>query len=218
MKIDLPVIVPKDIKPGWEGHFELFSWYTSLINIPVNVFMVTTLKDNGAANVQLNAWGMIIGSGKEPKFILQVGIESDTYKLIEKTKEFVISIPSYNLKDKLYNAAKHYEEDTDEVLASGFNHEPSSVIKTPGIKECFAHYECVLDWMRTVEDDNKINALVQGKIVNAKVEEDCFGDTNKETFLKTSPAYMIYEPYYHASRTIGNNGGLCRLNTEDINN
>ena len=72
MKIDFPVYPPKDVKPGWEGQFQVFSWYNFVINIPTSVYIITTRKENGLPNAQLNAWGMLLGSGKEPKFLLQL--------------------------------------------------------------------------------------------------------------------------------------------------
>jgi hypothetical protein len=71
MKIDLPVIPPADIQQGWDGQFQVFSWYNFVLNIPTAVFIVTTQKENGLPNAQLNAWGMLLGSGREPKVTVQ---------------------------------------------------------------------------------------------------------------------------------------------------
>ena len=136
MKINLPVAPPADVKQGWEGQFEVFSWYNFVLNVPTNVFLVTTLKENGLSNVQLNAWGMLIGSGTEPKFILQVMKNADTLRLIERNREFVINLPSHDLRDRLLKAAEHFDAETDEIPAAGFTVERAGLVKAPRIREC----------------------------------------------------------------------------------
>src|SRR4030042_5548545 len=117
MKHELPVVQPEGIKELWESQFKVFSWYHFVIDLPAPVFIVTTLKENGLANAQLSAWGMMAGSGKEPKFILQVHNYTDSRKLIEKTGEFVINFPGISLKDKFMKTTGHFDKDTDEIIA-----------------------------------------------------------------------------------------------------
>ncbi|MFZ5354503.1 MAG: flavin reductase family protein [Bacillota bacterium] len=216
MKIDLPVSAPKDIVQGWEGQFKVFSWYHFITNVPKNIFLVTTLKENGKANIQLNAWGMLLGSGDEPKFVMQIMKNSDTYRLIDKNKEFVINIPAYDIKDKLLSAAVHYSDDTDEITASGFTHEESKYVKVPRVKECFSHYECILDWMKDVETDKVVNVLVQGSIVNAVIDDTVLGNSIKEMHESCSLVYRCTEFYNHAEKRFTQDGVFCRLNTQDM--
>ncbi len=193
MKYELPVIPPEGTKNLWEGQFTVFSWYHFVINIPAPVFMVTTLKENGLANAQLSAWGMMGGSGKEPKFILQVHNHTETRQLIEKTKEFVINYPGVALKDKFMKTINRFDVSTDEIIASGLQHEPSVIVKTPGVKECFANLECTLDWIRDVESENKISSLVQGSIVHAVISEEVLVDDIRISNEKRAWVYDIQE-------------------------
>ena len=156
------------------------------MNVPTPVFLVTTRKENGLSNVQLNAWGMLIGSGTEPKFILQVMNNSDTLRLIERNKEFVINLPSYSLKERLLKAAEHFDAETDEIAAAGFTAENAGLIKAPRIRECFAHYECVLDWVKPVEEKVRVNTLVQGSVVRAAIDEEYLADDMRRSIPPTS--------------------------------
>lgn len=216
MKIDLPVVPPAEIKQGWEGQFAVFPWYNFVLNVPTNVFLVTTLKENGLSNVQLNAWGMLIGSGAEPKFILQVMNNSDTLRLIERHGEFVINLPGYDLKDRLLKAAEHFGAETDEISAAGFTAEKAALVKAPRIRECFAHYECVLDWTRPVEEEAPINTLVQGSVIGASVDETCLANDAVESYRRRGLVYHFSEFYHHASRSCGGGGGFCRLDVESF--
>ena len=214
MKIDLPIVPPSDVKQGWEGQFQVFSWYNFVINVPTSVFMVTTLKENGLSNVQLNAWGMLIGSGIEPKYILQVMNNSDTLRLIKENKEFVINLPTYDLKEKFLNTSKHFEDETDEIIASGLTPEESTKVAAPRIKECYAHLECIFDWAKEVEDEVKVNTLIQGKVVSATVDDDYLLDDMRKTYGKRLIPYHFSEFYNHSSKKCTGEGGFCTLETD----
>lgn len=142
MKKKLPLMPPKGIKETWEGQFSVFSWYNFVLNVPSAVFIVTTLKENGHANAQLNAWGMMIGSGKEQKFLL---------------------------------------------------HEEPGIVRVPRVKECFAHLECKLDWIKNVESEEKVNALIQGSIVSAAIDEAVLSNDMKESYAKRGFVFLLPE-------------------------
>ena len=145
------------------------------------------------ANAQLNAWGLMVGSGQEPKFILQVLNNSDTYRLIDKNQEFVVSYLSMQSKEKFMKTINHYDDGIDEIVASNLTHEASKVLKTPRIKEGFAHFECKLDWMKDVEDGVKVNVLIQGSIVNAAIDEAVLSDDIQESYKKRNFVFDIQE-------------------------
>lgn len=193
MKVELPVQVPDWIKESWEGQFEVFPWYYFAIDLPSPIFIITTLKENGLANAQLSTWGMIAGSGNEPKFILMVHNYTDTRKLIEKTGEFVINFPGINLKNEFMNTVKPFDNATDEILASGLQHDKSINVSAPRIKECFAHFECKLDWIQDIERITKSTSLVQGSIVHAAIEENVLSDDLKTTCNKRKWVFNVHE-------------------------
>ncbi|HYF83899.1 MAG TPA: flavin reductase family protein [Clostridia bacterium] len=193
MKMELPVQAPDWIKESWEGQFEVFPWYYFAIDLPSPIFIVTTLKENGLANAQLSTWGMIAGSGNEPKFILMVHNYTETRKLIEKTGEFVINFPDISLKDKFRNTISRFDNDTDEILASGLQHDASAKVKPLRVKECFAHFECKLDWIQDIEKVTKSTSLVQGSIVHAAIEENVLSDDLKTTCENRKWVFSVHE-------------------------
>lgn len=193
MKIELPVIAPSHIKEQWESQFSVFSYYSFVIDVPAPVFIITTLKENGLANAALSAWGMMAGSGKEPKFILQVHNYTESRKLIEQNGEFVINYPSMPLYMEMRNTVNHFDDNTDEILASGFNHEPSLLVKPPRVAECFACLECRVDWMRDIETENKVSTLIQGAIVHAAIDKSVSCDSLKEAHERRQWAFDIQE-------------------------
>lgn len=216
MKIDLPVIPPADIQQGWDGQFRVFSWYNFVLNIPTPVFIITTQKENGLPNAQLNAWGMLLGSGKEPKFMLQLMNTSDTLRLIRLNREFVVNFPSYELHQQFMKTTAHYSDEVDEITASGLTPEPCNVVSVQRLQECYAHYECVLDWLKEVETENPVNTLVMGSVVHAAVDEEYLLPEIKTSFTKRAIPYHFAEFYSHQNKRCsgGEASGFCQL---DVN-
>ena len=216
MKIDLPLTPPADVQQGWGGQFAIFSWYNFVLNVPTALYVVTTLKENGLPNAQLNAWGLLLGSGSEPKFMLQLINSSDTLRLIEAHKEFVVNLPDYDLKELFVRTTEHYGDEVDEITASGLTPEPSSAVSAPRVRECYAHYECVLDWLRPVETQSPVNTLVMGSVVHAAVDEDYLLPDVKASFAKRAIPYHFSEFYNHREKRCSGGGesGFCRLDVE----
>lgn len=193
MRIELPVNPPVNIKEQWEGQFSVFSYYAFTIDVPYPVFIVTTLKENGLANASLSAWGMAAGSGNEPKFILQVHNYTETRRLIERNGEFVVNYPSMALHREALKTVTHYDEGTDELLASGLHHEPSRLVKPPRVAECFACLECRVEWLRDIESDKKVSTLVQAAVVHAAIDESVAADSLRESHRRRQWIFDIQE-------------------------
>jgi flavin reductase (DIM6/NTAB) family NADH-FMN oxidoreductase RutF len=217
MKIELPVNPPEHIKEQWEGQFSVFSPYAFMIDVPMPVFIVTTLKGNGLANAALSAWGMMAGSGKEPKFILQVHNYTESRKLIEQNGEFVVNYPSIELYREMRKTVDRYDGDTDEILASGLHHDPSAVVKAPRVAECFASLECRVEWMRDVETENKVSTLVQAAIVHASIDEAVACDSLKESHGRRHWAFDIQETINPANGAF-DGGVFAQLDLENVVN
>lgn len=216
MKIDLPVKPPDDVKPGWPEQFRLFSWLWAVIGMPTALFMITTLKENGLPNVQLNCWGLQLGSGVEPKFLFSDISAHDTCRLAKTQGEFVVNFGSQDILDRMMRTIDKYADDVDEVAASGLTPERSVVVKAPRIKECFAHLECTVDWIKDVETHAKVNSLILGSIVSASIEERAISGTPFEAWVRRALPFYIPEHYDHLTRTVASDGyytglDLCPL-------
>jgi flavin reductase (DIM6/NTAB) family NADH-FMN oxidoreductase RutF len=205
---------PPHLKEQWDGQFSVFSYYTFVIDVPAPLFIVTTLKENGLANAALSAWGMMAGSGKEPKFLLQVHNYTESRRLIGQNGEFVINYPSIALYRQMRNTVNRYDDQTDEILASGLSHEPSAAVKPPRIAECFACLECRVDWMRDIETEAKVSTLVQAAVVHAAIDGETARDSQKESL-------GLRRFSFHASETInpitgaGDGGLFAALDLEN---
>ena len=215
MKLELPVLPPEHIKEYWEGQFSVFSWYNFVINVPSPVFIITTLKENGLANAALSAWGMMAGSGCEPKFILQVHNYTESRKLIEKNGEFVINYPSLQLQEQFKRTVQKFDDSADEILASGLTHEPSVVVAAPRVAECFACLECKVDWIRDIETQVKTTTLVQASIVHASIDEAVLDDDLVRTHKLRSWVFHIQESINPKSGIANQSGVFTNLDFDN---
>lgn len=97
----------------------------------------------------------------------------------------MVNIPTEDIAGKILKAAlitvNPCLPGVNEIEKAGLTPIPSEKVKPPRIKECVAHYECVLDWYR--------EALIVGKTVAVSVDESLIGgrDSRKMMFIVEDP-------------------------------
>jgi len=86
----------------------------------------------------------------------------------------VINIPTEDIVREVLKAAmitvKPCPPGLSEVERAGLTAIPSEKVRPPGIGECIAHYECVLDWRR--------GDLIVGRVVAASADESLMDGTD----------------------------------------
>lgn len=65
-----------------------------------------------------------------------------SYKMIEKSGECVINIPTVDLIDKIIGIGNSTGEQLDKFSHFELTREKSELVKSPGIKECYGNIEC----------------------------------------------------------------------------
>jgi flavin reductase (DIM6/NTAB) family NADH-FMN oxidoreductase RutF len=148
--------------------------------------------------------------------MLQLMNNSDTLRLIRADKEFVVNFPDYMLRQRFTKTATHYPYEVDEIIASGLTPEPYRVVSAPRVKECYARYERVLEWLREVETEKPVNAVVVGSVVHAAVDEEYLLPEARASFIKRAIPYPFGEFYNHREKRCsgGEGSGFCQLNVE----
>jgi flavin reductase (DIM6/NTAB) family NADH-FMN oxidoreductase RutF len=128
----------------------------------------------------------------------------------------VVNFPGYELKQQFLKTTTHYPNDVDEIAASGLTPEPCKIVSPPRVKECYAHYECVLDWFKAVETETPVNTLVMGKVVHAAVEEEYLLPEIRASFTKRAIPYHVAEfcNYQDKRCSEGEASGFCQLDVK----
>jgi flavin reductase (DIM6/NTAB) family NADH-FMN oxidoreductase RutF len=143
---------------------------TRLIN-PGGVILVSSCyKDK--ANIITLAWHTPIS--KDPAIVgIAVAKGHLSYELIQKSEEFIINIPDFNLLQQAVRCGSISGAKVDKFKEAGLTPEKAQrLIKTPRIKECIGHIECYLRDIKEIGD----HGLFLGEIIFACAEEGLFDE------------------------------------------
>ena len=141
---------------------------------PENFVFLISVDQNNKPSGMIVAWKTRI-SGTPPLYALALGKSSNSYKLIKKSKEFVIAVPNKDLKNAIEIFGYHHGTEIDKFKETKLTTIPSKKIKTPLIKEATICYECKL--VNTIKTGSC--NLVIGEVIAAHHNK------NKKTLLVT---------------------------------
>jgi len=133
---------------------------------PMPTILVTCNDEKGKTNIITIAWHTTI-SKKPPLYGISVAPGRYSYDLIKKSEEFVINFSSFNLVEKIHFCGTHSGRKTDKINSTNLTLIDSEKIKTPSIKECYAHLECKLKNSIELGD----HCLFIGEVVNARADD-----------------------------------------------
>jgi len=103
------------------------------------VFITSALK--GKANIMPISWLMPVDFDP-PKIAVIIGDQSYTFKIISRTREFVINIPTADLIKKVMACGDCSGRNTNKFKKFKLTPLPSKIVKAPGIHECPVNIEC----------------------------------------------------------------------------
>ena len=165
---------------------------------PFPVVLVSTLSKTGVPDVAPYGMHMPI-SFKPPIVTLGIVKSRKTYKNIVNTKEFVVNVPPDKLVDKINKAAWACPSKINKFKKAGLTQTPSVKVKAPSVKECKVHFECRLDWVRTVGDHD----IIAGRVVAITVDEDLAKAPLEKLKQKMKPIFYGAKRYYALGKFLG---------------
>lgn len=119
---------------------------------PGPVVMVTTaLKEK--ANIMSMAWHMMV-EFEPPLIACVISNRNYSFKLLQKTKECVINIPTVELASKVVGIGSTSGSKVDKFKKFHLSQEAASQVKVPMISECYAQLECIVIDMKMVTKYN----------------------------------------------------------------
>lgn len=149
---------------------------------PRNVVMVTCADEAGKSNIVTLAWSMPT-SFDPPLVAISVAPQRYSHKLIEKTGEFVVNVPTIEIARETLFCGRVSGRSHDKFKEAPLTALPAKRVKAPLIKECIAHLECKLVQRMTTGD----HTIFIGKVLAAWVNEGAFD--NK---FNPSKAKLLY--------------------------
>jgi flavin reductase (DIM6/NTAB) family NADH-FMN oxidoreductase RutF len=146
MKREIEIAQPEYLVEDWPGKYEIFSWLEYVVSVPNPIFIVTTRKANGAANANLNSWGLLIGEKGNYSSLLALLDNSHTYANILREGEWCVGYPSFENYPQCFETIRCNAPDNDEITEAGFTIEPAKTVQAARIRECPVSLECRLAW------------------------------------------------------------------------
>lgn len=157
-------------------------WFKVLAPRPV--VLITTVNAKGVSNAAPFSFVMPVSC--QPALVAFASSpKHHTAKNILQTKEFVVNIPSCEIVRQLWICADGFPEGVSETKKAKLSEEKSSQVKSPRIKECFAHFECNLFRKYRLGD----HLLIIGLVVKADIRDDLMAEGK---FLITKANTLIH--------------------------
>lgn len=138
---------------------------------PMHIVLVSCVGKRGRPNIITLAWAMPT-SINPPLVAVSIAPRRHSYLLIEKTKEFVVNIPTMDILNETLFCGRKSGKYYDKFKETGLTASRSRKVKTPIIKECVAHLECKLHSQLTTGD----HTIFVGEIVEAYADKEAFTD------------------------------------------
>jgi flavin reductase (DIM6/NTAB) family NADH-FMN oxidoreductase RutF len=145
--------------------------HASMLLHPMHTVLVTCKGKTGKPNIITLAWAMPT-SMNPPLIAISIAPRRHSHTLIERSKEFVVNIPTMDILDQTFFCGRKSGREHDKFKETGLTRARAKKLKTPIIKECVAHLECRLHSQHATGD----HTIFIGQIVEAYANEDVFLD------------------------------------------
>jgi len=149
----------------------------------MQTILVTCNDDAGKTNIITLAWHTPI-SRHPPLYGISIAPKRYSYKLIKKSKEFVINFIPYSLAKTAQFCGTHSGKSTEKLHKTKLTLAPSKKVSTPSIKEGYAHLECKLVRSAHIGD----HTLFVGEVIAVSADAKAF----KNELLKTGHIHPLY--------------------------
>lgn len=114
-----------------------------------------TVKVEDEINTMTIGWGTIGLIWNKPIFQVLVRGSRHTHELLEKSKEFTVSVPiNQDLKQALAFCGTNSGGDKNKLKECNLTAIPGKKVKTPIIGECKRHYECKIIATQKLIEEN----------------------------------------------------------------
>lgn len=134
--------------------------------------IIVSAEHGGTRGCMTCAWNMPLDYNPS-KIALVMSKESDTRKLLEKSKQFVIGIPGKAMKDKVLKIGSCHSGSVDKFADFGLGTSSAKTVKAPVPEGCLAYLECSLIDEPSIADKYD---LLLAEVKSAYAQDGVFED------------------------------------------
>ncbi len=147
--------------------------------VPRPIALVSTINADGKTN--LAPFSFFNGLSSTPPILgVSVGTKrgkiKDTWRNAEETGEFVVNVVTESITDPMVQASADYPPEVSEFGAAGLTPIPSDLVAPPRVKESPVHFECRLEGIVELGDEEVTTGLLLGRIVRIHVDDEIIPD------------------------------------------
>ncbi|MGA7298873.1 MAG: flavin reductase family protein [Candidatus Sulfotelmatobacter sp.] len=170
------IVSPSDI-----SHSELYGLLLNSV-APRPIAWVSTTSASGALNlapfsffncVCVDPPLLAFAPGLRPSKQAQAshGEPKDTLRNIRETREFVVNIVTYELREAMNSTSGEYDASVNEFELAKVTPEPSKIVRPPRVTESPVSFECKLHQILDFSPAPTSSSLVIGQIVSIHIND-----------------------------------------------
>jgi flavin reductase (DIM6/NTAB) family NADH-FMN oxidoreductase RutF len=169
------------VSPSDLSHSDLYSILLNSV-APRPIAWVSTISASGDLNLApfsffnavcvdppLLAFAPGLRRPKEPD--TSYGEAKDTLRNIRETREFVVNIVTYELREAMNLTSGEYEASVNEFELAKVTPQPSKIVRPPRVAESPVNFECKLHQILDFSQAPTGASLVIGKIVSIHIDD-----------------------------------------------
>ncbi|WBA42798.1 flavin reductase family protein [Hymenobacter canadensis] len=164
-------IVPSELSPT--------DWHPFMVGAvaPRPVAFVSTVATDGSVNLSPYSFFNCFGSNPpilafSPANRVRDNSQKHTLQNVREVAECVVHICDYAMVEQMSLASTEYAKGVNEFVKAGFTEAPSQLVRPPRVLEAPAAFECVVEQVIELGQNNGAGNLVLCRVVLAHFRED----------------------------------------------
>ncbi|MFM9970459.1 MAG: flavin reductase family protein [Burkholderiales bacterium] len=161
------------------------------ICVPRPIAWISSLSKTGVLNVA--PFSQFTNVSYDPPMIVFSssdrgnGQQKDTVQNILDTKEFVVNMATWELRNEVEITGQDEDPDVDEANLAGLEMVPSKNVKPPRIARSPIQMECTFYSSMTIPGRKGPHHLMVGRVIGVHIKDEVIGKDGKLDILKIRP-------------------------------
>jgi len=161
------------------------------LNAPAPCVLVSTVNDEGRKNVAAYGYWTPVDF-VVPSVMFGARDFQHTFQNTQKTRQFVIGVPTADLAAKVWKTGNKDEECSDEFVECGLTAVPSKTVRPSRIGECPINLECELMFSFTIG----LHTWFVGGVKLAEIDDALYEEENWQLRNKLDALYHLSKEYF----------------------
>lgn len=168
---------------------------------PLPVMLISCADKKGNSNLITLAWVSKV-CAEPPMLAAAVRLSRHSHQMIKDSGEFVVNVPTESIIHQVDFCGNISGKTVDKFQETGLTPQSASKVRAPLVKECPAHFECVVrESVRLGSHD-----LFIGEVVAVQLDDSILDAHGKIDYTKAKPVIYAAPGYWNLAKQIGTYG------------